>query len=218
MFSKGWAGRFSGTGGASFARGAVQLSISLLFFTGVVGTGCGGKLQPSTLKRTTSWQGEGADVTPCSKPWVYFDLGNTLVDASNGDKLHYFEGSLSYLKLLQQEGFTLGLIVNVPDTWGETRAKKLQRLRLEISKGWKESDPFDWTLFDVVLVPRSDTERKPAPELFREAKALAGGCRVVYQGEDAQEMPPAVAEGFATYQVGLQDRAFYFPLEDLLKL
>jgi FMN phosphatase YigB (HAD superfamily) len=170
--------------------------------------------------RATTW------VTACSKPWVFFDLGNTLVDTSPGRKMEYIPGALEYLHSLKQRGYRIGLITNVPEKWGPNSRKKIHALKNTMMKEWTldpNANPLDWRDFSDVLifVPPRDEHRKPAPYLFRSALSqvfLEEGetrCKVVFQGEDAQEVAVARQEGMIGYQVGSAGKPYFLPLADL---
>lgn len=61
----------------------------------------------------------------CKDTWIYFDLGNTLVNTKDHpNQVKYMEGALEYLDSLKNAGCTLGLIVNIPEQFGTTYQKK----------------------------------------------------------------------------------------------
>lgn len=153
----------------------------------------------------------------CGRGWIFFDLGNTLIDTSTADRTRYMPGALEYLRTLKDTGFHLGLITNIPATWGDSDEERVLTLRKEIAKTWDEPDAFEWTAFEAVLVPRTDTERKPAPILFERALVLVPGCSSAYQGEDPREAEAAKRAGFRqAYVVGSDPQAFFAPVGGLL--
>ncbi|WP_412539378.1 hypothetical protein R8Z50_26490 [Longispora sp. K20-0274] len=144
---------------------------------------------------------------------VYFDLGDVLVDTTDFAHLHYEEGALRQLRTLRLLGIPLGLITNVPPSWGSTDAERIERLKAFIAATWEEPEPFVWSYFgDRILLPRTDAERKPAPALFTRALERTGDCSAVYEGDSAEEVAVATGLGFRGYQVGVPDRPFYLPV------
>lgn len=158
--------------------------------------------------------------TTCEKPFVFFDLGNTVLDTEthNFEKIFYVPGALEYLLKLRQEGFRVGLLVNVPESWGANEIEKLQTLKDFVAKTWSDPRPMDWELFDAgVFFPASNKERKPDPALFKRAARLARAqsCPIVYQGEADDELRVAESVGIRTYRVGQGSRPFFMPIERL---
>lgn len=156
----------------------------------------------------------------CERPFVFFDLGNTILDTRthNFEKIFYIPGALEYLMSLRQEGYRIGLLVNVPDSWGKDDAEKMRTLREFTAKSWSDPRPMDWDLFDAgIFFPNSAKERKPHPALFQRAARLARaqGCSIVYQGEVQEELTVAATFGIRTYQVGKSDLPFFMPLESI---
>ncbi|MBB5931460.1 hypothetical protein [Streptomyces echinatus] len=158
-----------------------------------------------------------ADVAAASSqrrcPVVYFDLGETLVHTADDGSTDYRPGAASYLRALRERHIEVGLITNVPSSWGTTDAERAARLRAEVDATWRGPAPFAWEDFgDRVLTPRTESERKPAPVLWQRAKAGSGRCRVVYQAETAEEVTVASSLGFVPYQVGRPHRPAYLPV------
>lgn len=149
----------------------------------------------------------------CGRGWVFFDLGNTLINTSDWDHLRYLSEAKAYLHRLKSAGYQLGMITNIPESWGLTEAEKIATLQAEINRTWAEPEAFDWALFDVILVPPSDQLRKPAPYLFNKGRTLAEDCSAVYQGEDPREIDAARAAGMDGYLVGGTPGEFFKPLE-----
>ena len=78
----------------------------------------------------------------CSHPWVFFDLGNTLVDTKTYDynKIFYMPGALKYVKDLRAKGYHLGLIVNYPDEDFEEGRHRRSRAGKDQNRGNEEMD------------------------------------------------------------------------------
>ncbi|MBC7692100.1 MAG: hypothetical protein H7222_10045 [Methylotenera sp.] len=128
----------------------------------------------------------------CARPWVFFDVGNTLIvtkpDPSRPDHLkdiHYIPGALRYLRILKRDFYPLGVISNLPEGWGDEgpyknvqdkRTRQLLQTQLSFSQDWQAGTPeFDWTYFGKmtgsgngrtyfgnVYFPNLTGERKPA--------------------------------------------------------
>ncbi|MFF1477238.1 hypothetical protein ACFVYD_06620 [Streptomyces sp. NPDC058301] len=146
-------------------------------------------------------------------PVVYFDLGETLVHTADDGGIGYQAGAASYLGALRRRHISIGLITNVPPSWGATDAERAARLRKEVDAAWTGSVPFAWRDFgDRILTPRTDAERKPAPALWERAKAGSGGCRLVYQAETAEEVKVAASLGYVPYQVEQAHRPAFLPV------
>lgn len=159
-----------------------------------------------------------------AKPLLYFDLGNSVVDTKTYDfaKIVYMPGAYDYVSQLKAAGFDLGLIVNIPESWGATRDEKLAALKTFVDSRWaKDEKPMLWGAFDLgILIPLHDSERKPAPLLFQEAKSYADeACRfAIYLGEDKDEVDAAIKVGLKGYQLGSEPAAFYPSIDALLNL
>ena len=147
---------------------------------------------------------------------MFFDIGNTIIDTSQWDHLKHMPGARDYMTALKAAGFHLGAITNVPESWGQTYEEKFATLRAEIAKTWIEPEAFAWSDFDAVLLPPRDLDRKPAPYLFNEARALAHDCKAAFQGEDIREVNAALAAGFDRSDlVGSDPSAFFVPIDHL---
>lgn len=145
-------------------------------------------------------------------PVVYFDLGETLVHTADDGSTTYLPGAASYLRTLRERHIKVGLITNVPPSWGATDAERAARLRTEVDATWRGPTAFAWADFgDRIRTPRSEAERKPSPVLWQRAKEDSAGCRVVYQAETVQEVSVACSLGFVSYQVGLPRRPAFLP-------
>ncbi len=154
----------------------------------------------------------------CDAGWIYFDLGNTLIDTTDWDHLKYFPETQAYLAQALKLGFHLGLITNVPEAWGKDAAEKIARLKTEVQMGFKEPGTgFDWTPFEEIFVPLNDSERKPAPILFERALAAHPTCPHSYEGDEADQCAVADHVGLESYQVNMPatpefSPPFYMPL------
>lgn len=149
-------------------------------------------LGPTELRASVSDQSEIiGTASHCQIKCIeaYFDLGNTLVDTtgrdSNGEiaRIFYFKNSYPYLRELQKQNVTLGMIINVPGAWDIAQLKNYVDLR------WidKEHKAFDWDLFGThIYVPGDDDLRKPDTFMFQLAvkDARSRQCVPIYQGED----------------------------------
>jgi FMN phosphatase YigB (HAD superfamily) len=149
------------------------------------------------------------------KPWVYFDLGNTIVNTNNIKNLHYMRGSREYMEQLKKEGFNIGIISNIPESWGNTYEEKLQSLKTYIYFGWGEATPFDWSVFDEVILPLSNAELKPAPFLYLKAISKTDSCPSVFIGENIKEVNAAKEVGMATKLYIESDEEVYIPIYTL---
>ncbi|MEU5210030.1 hypothetical protein [Streptomyces sp. NPDC020742] len=144
---------------------------------------------------------------------VYFDLGETLVHTDDAGSMRYMPGAAAYLRALRAHHIPVGLITNVPPSWGHTDAERAAKLKSEVAKGWKDSRPFAWSDFgDRIFTPRTEAERKPAPALWERARKAEGPCRVVYQAETTEEVQVGAAQGFLAYQIGRAHWPAYLPV------
>ncbi|OKI00972.1 hypothetical protein A6A06_18995 [Streptomyces sp. CB02923] len=144
---------------------------------------------------------------------VYFDLGETLVHTAADSGISYLPGAAAYLRTLRERHIEVGLITNVPSSWGKTDAERAAALKKEVDGAWKGPVPFAWEDFgDRILTPRTEAERKPAAVLWKRARAAAHGCRLVYEGETAKETYVAASLGYVAYQVGRPFRPAYLPV------
>ncbi|WP_371525197.1 hypothetical protein OG302_02900 [Streptomyces sp. NBC_01283] len=146
-------------------------------------------------------------------PVVYFDLGETLVHTADDGSITYQPGAATYLRALRERHIRIGLITNVPPSWGATDAERAARLKKEVDATWRGAQPFAWKDFgDRILTPRTEAERKPAPALWERAKAGSGHCRLVYQAETAEEVQVAASLGYVPYQVDQPHRPTFLPV------
>jgi phosphoglycolate phosphatase-like HAD superfamily hydrolase len=146
-------------------------------------------------------------------PWVYFDLGDTVVNTKDMKHLKYMNGACEYLEELKREGFKIGIISNIPEDWGLDYDEKLLTLKKVIADGWTEERPFDWSIYDEVILPLKNTEMKPAPALFIKAISKAESCPSLYVGESPKEITAAKNVGMAAKLYVEQDKEAYIPVE-----
>ena len=147
------------------------------------------------------------------KPWVYFDLGETIVSTKDMKHIKYMKGARDYMDELKREGFKIGIISNIPESWGMDYDEKFQSLKKVIQDGWDESQPFDWTVYDEVILPLKNTEMKPAPTLFLKAIERAQTCPSLYIGESPKEITAAENVGMAAKLYIATDEEIYIPVE-----
>ena len=131
------------------------------------------------------------------RPWVYLDLGDTIVNTSDMNHIKYMKGAKEYIEDLKHEGFKIGIISNIPEEWGLTYEQKLMRLKEVIAKGWDDAGPFDWGDYDQIILPLKNEEMKPAPTLFLKAIGKAEGCPSLFVGESPKEITAAKNAGMA---------------------
>lgn len=151
------------------------------------------------------------------KPWVYFDLGDTVVNTKDMDHIKYMKGARDYMDELKREGFKIGIISNIPENWGMDYDEKLLTLKKVIQDGWDEEEPFDWSVFDEVILPLTNTEMKPAPTLFLKAINKADSCPSAYIGESPKEIIAAKKVGMAAKLFNESDVEIYIPVTDVKK-
>jgi FMN phosphatase YigB (HAD superfamily) len=172
---------------------------------------------------TASLQGARADAASsaagsCDKPVLFFDLGDVLIDTHDWDNLRYMSGALGYLEKLKTDGYSLGLIVNIPAEWGTTNEERIATLKSFVAKTWKEPAPFAWELFNLILVPYTNAERKPAPAMFLRALKSAGSCPALYQGEKDVEIAEALKLGLKAHDVGTGNQFKLLPEEEICQV
>ncbi len=117
----------------------------------------------------------------CAKAFIFFDLGETLIDTNSHDFNPMFikPGALEHLQLLNEHGYPLGLITDVPENWGSDQpdvlkirdfhTAKFKRL-LNFTEGIYASDKsswigpkFNWTFFGTFenrTSPKDDANLK----------------------------------------------------------
>ncbi|PBC80386.1 MULTISPECIES: hypothetical protein [unclassified Streptomyces] len=144
---------------------------------------------------------------------VYFDLGETLVHTAEDKSVRYMPGAARYLRALRARHVPVGLITNVPPSWGSTDAERAAELKRVIDKDWVGSSPFAWSDFgDRIFTPRTEAERKPASALWKRAKNASGRCRVVYQAETTEEVRISRSLGYIAYQAARPEWPAYLPV------
>ncbi len=148
-------------------------------------------------------------------PWVYFDLGDTVISTADMKHLHYFKGAREYMEDLKRQGFKIGIITNIPETWGMDYDEKLNTLKKIIADGWEERDPFDWSIYDDIILPLKNTEMKPAPTLFVKAMNKANGCPSAFIGESPKEIKAAEDLGMAAKLFVANDSELYVPVDKM---
>lgn len=127
---------------------------------------------------------------------VFFDLGETVVTGSVQSGFKYAPGAWEALVSYKAAGYKLGLISNVPDTWGDCSGKSV-KLKAYIADNWRDDRPFDWGMFGVVILPPKDSYQKPHPLMFNVGLAEACSGRAVFIGETAAEVAAARDAGLA---------------------
>lgn len=169
-------------------------------------------------QKSESYSHFNESLQECRHPWVYFDLGETLIHTDEGKHIYFKEGALAYLTSLHDKGFPLGFLTNVPDEWGSTPEEKLAYLKNFTSDSWEDTVPFPWNWFgERSHVSHDATRRKPHPHLFQLAIAQAnhGGCPSVFQGETSAEVQVAEMVGLKGYLVGQENRPFFMPEHEI---
>ncbi|MFF1560923.1 hypothetical protein [Streptomyces sp. NPDC058279] len=201
-----------GLGRASLALGAALASTVLCTTVSAAAPGgVSGAAGTNSVARTVDEVARTVDESAC--PVVYFDLGETLVHTAADGSIAYQPGAASYLRALRERHIRVGLITNVPPSWGTTDAERAARLKKEVDSAWKDTAPFAWKDFaGRILTPRTEAERKPAPVLWQRARAESGHCRLVFQAETAEEVEVAASLGFVPYQVGQPHRPTFLPV------
>ena len=149
------------------------------------------------------------------RPWVYFDLGDTVVNTKDMKDIKYMRGAREYIEELKREGFKIGIISNIPENWGMDYDEKLLTLKKVIQDGWNEERPFDWTVFDEVILPLKNTEMKPAPTLFLKAIQKAESCPSMYVGESSKEITAAQNTGMAAKLYDERESEPYMPVSGI---
>lgn len=160
------------------------------------------------------------------RTWVFFDLGNTIIDTSDSSNIVYLENAHEYLLDLREAGYKIGVLSNVPEKWGKTNEEKLKTLKSFIRSRWGDDIEFDWELIDEFYFNPDDNRRKPDPFLFLKALQLANPCSTLFQGETGSEIEAARKAGMAARIVGLEgpgspittkSRSFFMPIEEVHK-
>jgi FMN phosphatase YigB (HAD superfamily) len=129
--------------------------------------------------------------------------------------IHYYQGALNYLIELKSKGYQLGLITNIPETFGSDYDAKLLTLKKFISDNWDDQISFNWDLFDDIILPLKNTELKPNPVMFEKAIEHANHCPVSYISENPKEIVAASDTGLATRLFVSGDPDLYVPVNNI---
>ena len=153
-----------------------------------------------------TWWGISKPQPAGAKPWVFFDLGEVILTGSPVKGYRYLNGANRWLRELKAQGYQLGLITNTPGAWSDTCQGQYEALREFIASRLVHPEPFPWQLFDLVVLPPSDPYRKPHPFMF--VNGLEHICqeKVLFMGEDLQEVNMAAQLGLATLRVTTKPR------------
>lgn len=160
--------------------------------------------------------------TQKKKAFMWFDLGNVIVDTRKGLKqIKYMPGALKYLQDLRQKGYLIGIITNIPEKLGQpgNYESKLKTVEQLIRKGWIDSKTtFSFSDYDEVLLPLYDQERKPAPLLFEKAQELSTNLKTksFFQGETFQEVVAAREVGMFSHEININGETInYLPMKKI---
>ena len=166
------------------------------------------------------------------KPIMVFDMGKTISDHTEFDPVTdafkrewYAPGAYEYLNRLKAQGFTLAMMINIPEEWGDTQERKLEKLKKVVRTGWDDPDhaAFDWTHFDFIFFPDNDLERKGTGNLIFYHKVIAALARVfghrdvLFQGENPIEVAEARRAGMAAWDINRVGFSppHYLPIEQI---
>ncbi|HEV7627054.1 MAG TPA: hypothetical protein VGO89_11190 [Streptomyces sp.] len=192
-------------------RRSIHRILLALCGTAVLGATALSAPSASASERLPQAPTKGARAGGCVE--VYFDLGETLVHTAEDESVRYMPGAAEHLRALRARHIPVGLITNVPSSWGSTDEERAAELKKVIDKDWKDDRPFAWSDFDDrIFTPRTEAERKPAPVLWERAAQSAGSCRVVYQAETADEVQVSNTLGYVGYQTGRPNWPAYMPV------
>lgn len=171
----------------------------------------------------------------CDRPFLFFDLGlNTLVDTSQEDPqthemidVHYVPGAREYLAKLHELGYPLGLLVDVPEGWGQDDATALASTQKYLTDAWTKAPGapvMDWTVFDpkALFFPPKTEYRKASGSLYLFQKgltlALSHGCPAIHQATRPKEIALAKLAGMRAYQVGVPGQDYFLPIDKIQEL
>jgi len=184
---------------------------TLLALCGVAALGVTALTAPSAGATEPHSPTDGARAGGCVV--VYFDLGETLVHTADDESISYMPEAAEHLRALRDRHIPVGLITNVPPSWGSTDAERAAELKKVIDKDWKDDQPFAWSDFgDRIFTPRTEEESKPAPVLWERAAQSAGHCRVVYQAETPDEVQVGGSLGYVSYQTDRPEWPAFMPV------
>ncbi|MFG1593663.1 HAD family hydrolase [Halobacteriovorax sp. CON-3] len=131
--------------------------------------------------------------------WVFFDLGDTIINTKKSGNYHYYEGSLEYIHALKGMGIHVAIISNIPESFGETYEQKIATLKEYVRAHWNDSVEFDWSVFEKIYIPMSNDELKPAPYIFNKALDETGRYPSLYISESLKEVEAARQLGLAGF-------------------
>jgi hypothetical protein len=164
-------------------------------------------IAPTTTARVAGPAPTGsAEVSPgAERVHIWLDLGRVLVSDPAEGPMRYLPGARDYVNGLVRAGYSIGAIINIPESMGQpgNYASKLQALKDFLADNWGDQPAFDWSVFDHVLLPLWDRELKPAPKLFKDARAISRseGKVGLYQGETRAEVVAAHANGVPGFHI-----------------
>ena len=177
----------------------------------------------STIKSAPTESQQTSQEKPLAYMW--FDLGNVILETRNGfDKVHFMPGVVDYLNTLRERGHKIGIIMNIPETFGRPGdyESKLRFTEDLIREGWIDTHhEFSFDFFDEVLLPVYKTQRKPNDFLFNKALEIStpDGHTSVFQGENPAEVQTADRLGFFSHLVTYDGpQAYYLPVEQIPEL
>lgn len=149
------------------------------------------------------------------KPWIYFDLGDTIVDTSDMSKIKYFQGAKEYMEGLRDLGLNVAIMTNIPVSWGHTQGEKLKSLKDFIDQRWVDTVPFDWSIYQHILLPETQEEMKPGEGMYTKALAHGAPCPIGFVSENVKEVTVAYNLGFAAH-LFVNDVKRYKPLDEIV--
>ena len=120
--------------------------------------------------------------------WVFFDMGDVLVDTEQPKRLHYVKGAEAFLNSLRSHGYKIGLLINIPQHFGKTCDEKFKKLKHVLETTWTDKSSLKWGLFDRIFLPPNNEYRKPHPLLFLQAMSISCPASIVFFGEDLSEV------------------------------
>ncbi|MEZ4271890.1 MAG: hypothetical protein R3C68_10815 [Myxococcota bacterium] len=166
--------------------------------------------------------GQALSLTP-QDIYIWFDIGNVLVDLRDNDGIRMMPGALDYLRELRQRGYKIGAITNFrDDKVPRDLDAQIDALQRVIDTEWIDPGP-PFVLrdaFESIYLPITPEEDKPSPVLFRKALALANSHQrqSLYVGETPEEVERATGEGMAAFQIEYDGpRALYLPANKIPK-
>lgn len=145
--------------------------------------------------------------TASKQRWVFFDLGDTIVDTSKSGDFHYYSGALDYLRALKDMKIHVAIISNIPESFGETYEQKITSLKEYLKAHWSDDVDFDWSIFDKIYIPMTNEELKPAPYIFNKALDETGRYPSLYISESVNEVEAAKQLGYAGFHFIPMDKS-----------